>query len=130
MAFVNLRELAELDLAFTLEGDFRLPVEVIFADGTRQTQSANDVESLLYGQVLYDSRKEDSDLGMEVISQKPVVTLRVTSLDQNPRNVRALSIPIRPAESAPKQTYMVQRPLEGGASIGFQRFYLMRAKQS
>ena len=48
---VNLRELAESDLAISLEGDFGLPVELIDPDGVKY-DSVN-------GQILYDQVRAD-----------------------------------------------------------------------
>lgn len=120
---VNIRELAESELEYTLEGDFGLPVELI------------DPEGVLYdglsGQVIYDTIVEDSD-GSSVVIHKPVVSLRRSSLTRVPFDGEkwSVKIPITPSTTATKKTYLLDRPSEDGGSIGFIRLYLIEAQQS
>jgi len=124
----NLRELAEADLAETLEDDsdgFGLPVELIDPDGTVYTG--------LVGQVLYDS-VQSTEGGVPVVVPKPVVTLRRSSLERVPlpaeRGRWVCKIPLTPDPDADLVTYIVDEPLESGGSIGIVRLYLTRAEQS
>jgi hypothetical protein len=128
------RETIESDLKETLESDYGLPVELIAPDGTKQIYSANDPTELLMGQILYDSTIRDPNTGLDIVVHKPVVSLRRSSLttvpDATPGSRWAVRIPIRPSASAPKETFRLSRPTEGGDSIGFVRLYLERIEQS
>lgn len=88
----------------------------------------------LNGQVMYDTIEQDTDTGVDVIMHKPVVTLRRSSLVRIPvqteKNQWLVSIPITPSQSATKQPYIMDRPSEGGNSIGFIRLYLSQPVQS
>jgi hypothetical protein len=128
----QLREQIESDLETTLEGDFGLPVELIAPDGTIYDKSYNDPESLLMGQILYDTLVADPDTGLEVIVHKPVVTLRKSSLEVVPQDGErwAVRIPVIPDRTADKETFLVERPTEEGGAIGFIRLYLMKTEQA
>lgn len=128
----QLREQIESDLETTLEGDFGLPVELIAPDGVIYDKSYNDPESLLMGQILYDTLVVDPDTGLEVIVHKPVVTLRKSSLEVVPQNGErwAVKIPVIPDRTADKETFLVERPTEEGGAIGFIRLYLMKTEQA
>lgn len=120
---MNLRELAEADLAFTLEGDFGLPVLLIGPDGATQSVSA---------QIVYDTIVEDPSSGAQQIVHKPVVTVRRSSLTTvpSPGEVWSVRLPLTPDEDAAKATYLIERASEDGGSIGFVRLYCMKAEQS
>ena len=121
----GLREKIEADLETTLEGDFGLPVTLKSPDG---------VEDTLMGQVLYDYVKENPDTGGEMVVNKPVVTLRISSLLRVPVNGEKwfIKIPGAPSETAPLVEYMFDgdHPIEGGKSIGFIRLYLRKIEQT
>ena len=125
---MNLRALAESHLAQTLENSdhFGMPVVLVDPDGV--------VYDTVYGQILYDTRSVDSELGVEVLAHNPVVTLRKSSLTRVPlaseRNRWAVKIPDSPREDASIETYLLGRPSEDGCSIGFIRLYLTKVAQS
>ena len=123
---VNLRELAESDLATSLEGDFGLPVELIDPDGVKY-DSVN-------GQILYDQvRVDPATLGQMVVNN-PIVSLRRSSLTRIPLAGETwhVRIPITPSVDAEKVDFLIDtdQPPEGGASIGFIKLYLKKAVQS
>ena len=128
---MNLRVLAESDLKTTLEGDWGLPVILISPDGVQQDKSANDPTADLTGQVLYDTLVQNPDTGSEMVAHKPVVTLRISSLNRVPQQGESwiVKIPTIPNPAATKEDFFLERPTEDGSSIGFIRLYLMRAKQ-
>jgi hypothetical protein len=128
----SLREKAESDLGTTLEKEWSLPVVLKGPDGKIYDTSANDGERL-GGQVLYDIVRLSPDTGNNIIVNKPVVTLRRTSLERVPQAGERwiVQIPVRPSETAEMEDFILDpdRPPEGGASIGFIRLYLRRAVQ-
>jgi hypothetical protein len=101
---VNLRELAETDLL--------------------------DIEA----QVLYSSITTDPDTFVQIITNKPVVSVRRSSLDQIPvAGDRAFfQIPKTPSRTAEKESYSIDpdRPPMHNESIGFTRYFLHKAIQS
>jgi hypothetical protein len=130
---MNLREQAEADLAKSLEGDFGLPVELITPNAaiinTRQADS-----SPLVGQVLYNSKDVDVDTGLQIVVNRPVVTLRRSSLSRIPiaGEKWIVKIPINPSETDTLIPFVLDesRPPEGGQSIGFIKLYLRAIQQS
>lgn len=116
---MNIREQIETDLETTLEGDFGLPVELIDPDGV--------VYDDLVGQVLYDSLDEN-----EILSGKPVVTLRISSLTRVPIDGEnwAIRIPQNPSTTDTLVTYILDKASHHGRSIGFIKLYLTQAIQS
>lgn len=122
----NLRELVESDLETTLEDSvagFGLPIELIDPDGNEETVN---------GQVLYDTIIENPETGQEIVVPKPVVSIRRSSLSRIPKDGESwlVRIPETPAVEANKEDYLLERPSEGGRTIGYIRLYLMKAKQS
>lgn len=130
---VNLRERSEQDLAFSLEREWALPVVLIDPDGNTLDTNQNTGEPLT-GQVLYDSVKDNPQTGATVVTNKPVVSLRRTSLARIPKPGEKwiVQIPVDPSTTAILESFEIdmQRPPEGGRSIGFIRIYLRRVKQS
>lgn len=130
----DLRAKIENDLVTTLEGRFGLPVELTGPDGSTQTQKAGDPESLLQGQVIYDTLEENPETGELVVLEGPVVTLRRTSLDAvpEPGEFWHVRIPSEPRADAPMEDYVLStdHPPRGCRSIGFIRLYLTKPKQS
>lgn len=131
---MGIREDIASDLHETVESDFGLPVELISPAGVRQTMSAYDPESLLMGQILYDTIKQDSITGGDIITHKPVVTLVRSSLDTIPSmdptdGNWAARIPLTPDASAPKVTLRASRVPAGGNSIGFIVLHLEKIVQ-
>ena len=129
---INLRELAEADLATTLEGETSLPVELVSPDGVVQSMSVNNPENRLSGQVLYDYSKFDPETGSEVIIRKPVVTLRRSSLDRIPvaGEKWIVKIPEIPSTTAPLVSHRLEKPPMGRASNGKIRLYLVAITQT
>ena len=125
----NLRERAESDLKSSLEKEWALPVQLSGPDGVE-----DGVDSLLVGQVLYDYVKISPETGEEMTVNKPVVTLRRSSLTRVPEPGEnwSVKIPIDPSTTATLQNFVLDkaRPPEGGRSIGFIRLYLTKAEQS
>lgn len=121
----NLRELAESHLAITLEGQWSMEVDLIGPDGVKQ--------SGLKAQVLYDRTEENPTTGQEVLVNKPVVTLRVSSLTTVPKSSEnwLIRMPVSPVAGAAKEDFVLDpaRAIEGGRSIGFIRLYPKRVKQ-
>jgi len=122
----NLRELAESDLATTLESvdEWGLPVELVDPDGVEYTG--------LYGQVLYDSLKDNPETGGQIVVNKPVVTLRRSSLTRVPIPGErwAVRIPTTPSTTAALETFLLDEASELGGSLGIVRLYLIRTAQS
>lgn len=131
---MNLRAQVEQDLEFTLEGDWGLSVELTDPTGKEHTKSFNNPTEDLKGQVLWDTIVQNPDTGLENISNKPVLTLRRTSLEVVPSDSDfrkwSVKIPRSPVVGAPLDNYKIGKPPEGGRSIGFIRLNLMRAEQS
>lgn len=129
---MNLRETIESDLLESLESDYWLPVVLIAPDGVIYDKSNNDPTKDLGGQVLYDSTVTDLESGMDLIVHKPVVTLRLSSLERVPLDGEkwAVKIPISPSTTADLKTFLMERPTEPQNSIGFIRLYLMEMDQS
>lgn len=124
---MNLRELAEADLAVTLEdpADFALPVVLI---------DPNGVEYSYEGKIQYDTYTPtvtEQDV-VTVVVHDPVVTLRRSSLTRVPQASEkwAVRIPITPSRTATKTTFMLEHASNGGGSIGYIKLYLTKAIQS
>lgn len=121
----NIRELAERHLSITLEGSYSLPVILIGPDG---------IEDNARGQVLYDTVSLNPDTGQTIVNNNPIVSLRASSLRRVPKSGEnwIFKIPVTPNETAEKSDFAVTptRASAGGASIGFQRYYLRKVKQS
>jgi hypothetical protein len=124
---INLREQVESDLAVSLEGDWALPVELVTPDG-------EVIDDIPGAQILYDTVRVNPDTGEEMVVNNPIVVLRRSSLSRVPQpgEVWAVRIPVTPSTTAPLADFVIDptRPPEGGASIGFIRLYLRKAKQS
>lgn len=116
---MNIREQIETDLDVTLEGDFGLPIELIDPDGVKYED--------LVGQVLYDSVDEN-----EVFSGHPVAVLRISSLTRVPLDGEnwSVMIPESPSTTVDLVTYLIDKPVMHGKSIGFIKLYLTRTAQS
>jgi hypothetical protein len=129
---MNLRERVEQDLAITLEGKFKLPVELVDPEGVEYTKSANDPTSDLVGRVVYDRLIENPDHGGPMVVDKVHVTLRRSSLTRVPvaGETWAVRVPETPHVDADKETFLMEDPPEGGRSIGYIQLHLMKAAQS
>lgn len=130
----NLRQLAESDLALTLESEnqFGLPIVLIDPDGNKIDQSIHG--GALLGQVLYETVSVNPDTGEEMTVNNPVVTLRRSSLVRvpEPGEKWLVKIPVDPTADAPVEDFIFDptRAPSGSRSIGFITLYLRRAVQS
>jgi len=124
---INLREQIELDLAESIEGEWKMPVELTSPDGVQQILNKNDPTELLGGQVLYFTSRENPVTGETMIVNNPVITLRISSLDRVPQPGEKwyIKIPISPVSGAPKVRFLfsADRTTESGTDIGFIRIY-------
>ena len=131
---MNLRLQVEQDLQTTLEGDFSLPVILIDPDGETYDKSANEPLEDLTGQIMFDTIIQNPETGPEIIDNKPVVTLRRSSLTRIPSDTDYakwfVKIPESVLSGAPLRTLNISRAPEGGRSHGFIRLYLGQAEQS
>ena len=133
----NLRERAEQDLGTTLEGQWGLPVELTGPGGIVYKTSANSPDPLnpltLKGQVLYTTPKIDPNTGEEIVVNKPVITLRRSSLERIPQDGENWHVkaPRDPSLTADLQDYVFtpNSASQGGRSIGFIRLYPSKAVQ-
>lgn len=107
-----------------------MAVVLISPDGVTYDTSENDGEPL-YGQVLFDTLSQDED-GNQIITHKPVVTLRRSSLARIPAPGEkwVVKIPESVLAGADTDTFLVERASEDGKSIGMIRLYLRAAEQS
>ena len=130
---MGLRATIENDLQDTLEGAFSLPVVLIDVEtGLKVDTSVNDGLTLA-GQVMFDTVINDPETGMEIVTNKPVVSLRRSSLSSAPTDINyerwLVEIPDSPQDGASVSQYRIGRPPEGGRSHGFVRLYLERVEQ-
>lgn len=149
----NLRQLAEKDLGQTLEGEFKVPVELIGPDGVLYTTAQNllvcgAVGSIcgglnivsgvtsgsLGGQVLYDRVRTNPDTGEEMVVPEPIVVLRRSSLPRVPKSgekwIVRIPTNISDFNSLENFSLSATRATEGGRSIGFIRLYLTKVLPS
>jgi hypothetical protein len=128
------RELANGYLQETLAGIFALPVTLTDPDGVEQIYNALDaalpVEERreLAGQVMFARKRFDPNTGGDIIVPKPVVSLPKDSLVRVPKDDDPdhwlCKAPTEPKWDAPKTTYRVGRPIEGGDGHSMIRLYL------
>lgn len=129
----NIRELAESHLKFSLEsGWWGMPVELLDPDG--DWHLLNTLGEPITGQVCYETIVVNPATGEDMVVNKPVVSLRISSLVRVPQDGEKwlVRIPISPDVDAEKEDFVLSptRPIEAGRSIGFIRLYLQRAEQS
>lgn len=134
---MNIRELAERDLAKTLEDSssgFGLPVELTAPNGDEQIFKKNSTTELLTGQILYETVLIDPQTGAQKIIPNPNVSLRITSLDIVPKAGEKwfVRIPIDPSRTAEKFSFVSSgdRDPDTMRSIGYITLYLQKAKQT
>ena len=131
---MGLRERQEKDLQTVLEGKWGTPVSVIYPNGEKQEFKAGSTTESLKGQVIYPRLVDDPDTGEQIVLDKYVATLRRTSLDQdiNDQNYQSvfLQFPITNDTTSPKVTFSIDRPPEGGQTLGTVRLYCIATKQS
>lgn len=107
---------------------------LVAPDGTEQIYNTLDSglpiddRRPLSGQVMMARKGFDPTTGGDIIVGKPVVTLPVSSLDRVPRDDDdghwLCKAPTEPRFDAPKQTFRVGRPIEGGDGHSMIRLYL------
>lgn len=130
----NLRAQIEKDLGESMEGEWKIDVELTDPDGNVQTMSANDATKTLGGQVLYFSQPADPLTGEQTIVNMPVVSLRISSLDRVPANDEKwfIRMPISSLAGADKVSFAFTgtKAKEHGTDIGFIRLYPQKIEQS
>lgn len=123
----NLRAAIEKDLGESIEGEWKIDVELTDPDGNVQTMSANDPTKTLGGQVLYFSQPVNPITGEVMIVNMPVVSLRVSSLDRVPANGEKwfIRMQVSPLAGADKVSFVFTgtKAKEHGTDIGFLRIY-------
>jgi len=126
----NLRLTCEQDLHDTLEGEWKVEIELTGPDGITQYYSKNNPTEKLGGQVLYFTKEEDPATGEMIIVNKPCLTLRVSSLDRIPEDGEKwfIKMPIRPTAGAEQVSFVFTptKSIENGTDIGFMRIYPQR----
>lgn len=134
---MDLRSLAESDLATTLEGDFGMQI-ILTSPADVIAHSSNYASATLRGQVLYDSVVENPETGGQVIINKPVISVRRSSLSVLPSDVPSdtnyyknwfVHIPKSVTDST-LEHYKIETPPQQGKSIGFMVMFLTRISQS
>ncbi len=129
----NLRAAIESDLAESLEGEWKVPVELTSPDGETQIYMKTSAITLLGGQVLYFSKRENPITGEVEVVNQPVVTLRISSLIRVPKNGEKwfIKMPTSPRRDAELESFVftATRPVEHGTDIGFIRIYPQRIEQ-
>ena len=87
----------------------------------------------LTGKVLYTTTKIDPNTGEEIVVNKPVITLRRSSLERIPQDGENWHVkaPRDPSLTADLQDYVFtpNSASQGGRSIGFIRLYPSKAVQ-
>ena len=130
---INLRTQIELDLADTVEAEFKMPVQLTGPDGITQVYKKDSITDLLGGQVLYTTRRVNPETGEVIIVNEPVVTLRISSLNRVPQNGERwyIKFPVSPVVGATYQsfTFTPTRATEGGQDIGIIKIYPQRIEQ-
>lgn len=122
---MNLREhIATTGIQRSIKGNFGLPVDIIFADGTEQLQEK--------AQVLYDTEALDPDNGDMLSVKATQVTFVKADLDQEITNssVAAFKVPKTP-QNLETETYVYdkKKALVDGATVGFIRVPLTKFEQ-
>lgn len=149
----NLRQLAERDLGQTLEGEFKVPVELIGPNGqiynTSQTSLVCGAAGVvcggvdivagvsagsLGGQVLYDTVRVNPDTGEDMVVNNPIVTLRRSSLQKPFKNgekwIIRIPLDINNFSALSDFAFTATRAHESGRSLGIVRIYPTRVLQS
>jgi hypothetical protein len=114
-----------------------MPVELTGPDGIVYKTSANSPDpqnpALLYGQVLRNTVVENLETGERLVTAKPAVSLRISSLERVPQPGEKWSIrfPTEPSLTAELQDYVLTagRAPARNSSIGFLVLYPTKARQ-
>lgn len=124
---LNLREhAATAGLRKTVQGNFGMPVDIVFASGNEQLS--------IQAQVLYDTEEIDPESGDLISVRREWVTLIKADLDEeiNQGDTAYFKIPKSPDD----QTTKIERMLDNsqqivdGASLGFIRIPLTQVEQA
>lgn len=130
---INLRAEIEKDLHDSIESEWKMPVEITGPDGITQIYSKNDPTELLGGQVLYFTQSINPETGETIVVNKPVVSLRISSLNRVPQSGEKwfIRMPISPVAGASKENFVFTptRAIENGYDIGFIRIYPQKIEQ-
>lgn len=122
---MNIRALAEQHLGESLEGGFGIEVILTGPDGKQQT---------VKGQVLYSYKIQSPVTGEDVIVNKPVVILRVSTLNTVPKSSEQwlIQMPVSPLVGAAKEEFLLDKgkAVESEASIGFIKLYPKKVDQT
>jgi hypothetical protein len=115
---MNIRNLAESDLATTLESssDFGMSITITKQDEPSKTQVLN-------GKIVYAYNDVEEDTGAPIVVNQPLVTLRVSSLTNVPADGENwyFDIPSSPVEGASIKRFVFSADIKrrGSLSIGF-----------
>jgi hypothetical protein len=129
----NLNVAVESNLYDCIEGEFKVPVELTYPDGSIQTLSENDPTELLGGMLRNFTVRENMETGEPVVTHQPVLTLRRSSLSQEIKAGANLmvKVPITPGgDPSLSLLATTDRSPEDGSDLGFIRLYLQQAEQS
>ena len=131
---IALREQIEKDLIDTIEGEFRMTVELTSPDGEKQTMSKNNPTEKLYGYSRYSSLSLNPETGEMTIVNKPVMILRITSLNRVPVSGERwfIKFATSPVAGSPLQSFVFtpDRAIEHGQDIGFIKIYPQRIENT
>jgi hypothetical protein len=131
----NLRYQIEQDLHESVEGEWKIPVELTGPDGITQTHSANNTDELLGGQMLNFTSPEDPITGEATIVNNPILVIRISSLDRVPANGEKWYIKVLYSEifdNKLDESFVITktRAKEDGSDIGFVRLYMRQVEST
>jgi hypothetical protein len=122
---IDLRALAEADLAYSLEGDYAAEITLKGPNGATQT---------VRGRVRYCKPRTNLDTGEVAYDFDPNITLRRSSLSPIPAADEKWSatFPDGPRTDAGSLTMLLDttRAPEGGQTLGTIKYYMQAADQS
>jgi hypothetical protein len=129
---INVRALAEQDLAQVLEGEFSVPCVLITPEGEKIDTDTDG--NPLRCRALWSQVRTNSAGGSYTVPD-PLVELRRSSLSRVPEEGEnwAVIIPSGPEAGAPLETFLLDplsRPLGGGRNLGAIKLPLIKGKQS
>ncbi len=131
---MNLRVKAIQDMKRLNLRDWSGLVELTPAiSGVVQNVDAETGEPLKAVQILNDYRSMNPETGEEIIITEPVVTMALSSLNPVPKAGEKWHIRVQLDPTSTELTDCVlssTRAPEGGASLGFIRFYPQKVRQS
>ncbi len=123
----------ENDLKTIIEGDFGLPVILVSPDGVEYSKSFLDAEKDLVGKIDRSTFSFNPDNGESVIVQKPVISIRINSLERVPKDGEkwVVKIPEKNQPTDAKIDYVLcnDKAVEMNTTIGYVKLYLMKVIQ-